>query len=97
MVNKQNAIDGIAQTETIVWIFFYLVGAISLTITFFLLLVSTSQNIRDNIWEYGVLRSIGVTLSEGSRVYMYEAFIVVISAGICGIIIGLISARSLAS
>lgn len=38
---------------------------ISLTLVFFLLLVSTRQNVRDNIWEYGVLRSMGFTKAQG--------------------------------
>ncbi len=67
-----------------------IIGIIALIITFFLLLVSTSHNIKDSIWEYGVLRSMGVTKAEGSRIYMYEAFLVVISAGILGCIIGVI-------
>ena len=61
-------------------------------LTFFLLLVATTQNIRDNIWEYGVLRSMGVTKDEGRRIFMYEAFLVIVSAGILGILIGLVVA-----
>jgi ABC-type antimicrobial peptide transport system permease subunit len=67
-----------------------IIGIIALIITFFLLLVSTSHNIKDSIWEYGVLRSMGVTKTEGSRIYMYEAFLVITSAGVLGCIIGLI-------
>jgi len=37
-----------------------IVGIVSFVIAFFLLLVSTSQNVKENIWEFGVLRSIGV-------------------------------------
>jgi ABC-type antimicrobial peptide transport system permease subunit len=66
-----------------------LIGLISLILTFFLLMVATSSNIRDNIWEYGVLRSMGVTKNEGTRVFMYEAFIVVVTAGIIGVVIGI--------
>lgn len=43
--------------------FILLIGLISLTLTFFLLLISTRQNVKDNIWEYGVLRSMGFTKS----------------------------------
>jgi ABC-type antimicrobial peptide transport system permease subunit len=69
-----------------------IIGVISLILTFFLLLVATTQNIRDNIWEYGVLRSMGVTKDEGRRIFMYEAFLVIVSAGILGILIGLVVA-----
>jgi len=69
-----------------------LVACIALVITFFLLLVATRQNVRQNIWEYGVLRSIGVTKEQGKRIYMYEAFTVVTSAAILGTICGIINA-----
>lgn len=68
------------------------IGIIALVLTFFLLLVATTQNIRDNIWEYGVLRSMGVTKAEGSRIFMYEAFLVIVSAAFIGLIIGTIVA-----
>ena len=66
-----------------------------MTITFFLLLVSTRQNVRQNIWEYGVLRSMGVTREQGKRIYMYEAFVVVSTAAILGILVGIIIASTL--
>ena len=72
-------------------IFIAIIAIISLTLTFFLLLVSTRQNIRDNIWEYGVLRSMGFTKEQGIRLYMYEAFFVISAASICGTAIGLIT------
>ncbi len=72
--------------------FILLIGLISLTLTFFLLLVSTRQNVKDNIWEYGVLRSMGFTKDQGQRLYMYEAFFVIISAAILGVCIGLVTA-----
>jgi hypothetical protein len=55
-------------------------------------MVATTSNIRDNIWEYGVLRSMGVTKAEGSRIYMYEAFVVILAAGMIGLLVGIISA-----
>lgn len=69
-----------------------IIGVISLILTFFLLLVATTQNIKDNIWEYGVLRSMGITKAQGKRIFMYEAFLVIVSAGILGILIGIIVA-----
>ena len=68
------------------------IGIIALVLTFFLLLVATTQNIRDNIWEYGVLRSMGVTKAEGSRIFMYEAFLVIVAATIIGVAIGTVVA-----
>ena len=39
----------------------------------------------------------GVTKSEGTRIFMYEAFMVVISASILGTIVGFITAVTIAS
>ncbi len=61
-------------------------------IVFFLLLIAMSQNINQAIWEYGVLRSMGVTKAQGARIYLYEAFAVVFSASILGILSGFATA-----
>ena len=34
----------------------------------------------------------GVTKAEGSRIYMYEAFVVILAAGMIGLLVGIISA-----
>jgi ABC-type antimicrobial peptide transport system permease subunit len=65
---------------------------ISLVLSFFLLLISNTQNIMEAIWEYGVLRSMGVTEDEGKRIYMYEAFTVVGAAGLLGMLVGVVTA-----
>ena len=74
-----------------------IVGCIALFISFFLLLISMTQNINEAIWEYGVLRSMGLTKKEGQRLYMYEAFAVVLTASILGTIVGLLTALLIAN
>ena len=74
-----------------------MIGGISLTIAFFLLLIATTQNVKEAIWEYGVLRAMGVTMAEGQRIQMYEAFNVVLAAAILGVIVGYITALSIAT
>jgi ABC-type antimicrobial peptide transport system permease subunit len=53
-------------------IFIGVVGVIALTLSFFLLLVSTTQNIKENLWEYGCLRAMGFSEAQGMRAFMYE-------------------------
>merc|ERR1719272_2838637 len=65
-------------------------------IAFFLLLVASTSNVNDAIWEYGVLRSMGLTKAEGMRIFVYEAYIVVISAAFLGTINGVITAAAVA-
>jgi ABC-type antimicrobial peptide transport system permease subunit len=42
-------------------LFNIVVAAIALTLSFFLLLVSFISNVRNNSWEIGILRAIGLT------------------------------------
>lgn len=91
-MDTEQLINNLKNIMLVFNFFIGLIGLISLTLTFFLLLVSTRQNVKDNIWEYGVLRSMGFTMAQGQRLYMYEAFFVVCAAAILGVIIGLITA-----
>ena len=55
-----------------------------------------TQNVMDASWEFGVLRSMGLTKSEGLRIYMYEAYVVVVSAAILGVTVGFVTASAVA-
>jgi ABC-type antimicrobial peptide transport system permease subunit len=68
LLEKKDIKDSVEQVNKIFNIMVYIIGAISLTIAFFLLLISTTQNVKDAIWEYGVLRACGVTMEEGQRI-----------------------------
>ena len=37
------------------------IATIALTMSFYLLLVSTTSNVQENVWEYGCLRALGLT------------------------------------
>lgn len=65
-------------------------GLIALILAFFLLLISTTSNIKENVWELGVLRAMGLTQFQSTRVFMYEAFAVIFSSLLLGIFVGLI-------
>jgi len=58
--------------------------------------VASTQNVNDAIWEYGVLRSMGLTRKEGLRIYIYEAYIVVFSAAMLGTIVGFVTSGAVA-
>jgi ABC-type antimicrobial peptide transport system permease subunit len=92
IVDVLSIINSLNTINTVFNFIVFIIGIISLILTFFLLLVATTQNIKDNIWEYGVLRSMGITKAEGKRIFMYEAFLVIVSAGLLGLFIGIIVA-----
>lgn len=86
-------IEGTLKTvNTVCNLFVVILSLISLIIAFFLLLIATTQNVNEAIWEYGVLRSIGLTMVEGKKLYMYESFLVVVSAAILGTFTGFMTA-----
>jgi hypothetical protein len=86
------AMQAVQSSLTLFQIFVGIVGFIALTLAFFLLLVSTTQNVKENVWEYGCLRAMGFTKLQGLRSFMYEQYAVVISSLVLGSIVGLIVA-----
>ena len=70
---------------------FYLVtiSALMLTLSFFTMTVSFSQKMRDLEWEQGCLRAIGITEKQSKKIFLYEAFCIVIAALITGISLGI--------
>ena len=79
------ALVSITQTFTILT---GILALISLFLAFFLLLISMTQNINEAVWEYGVLRSMGVTKAQGLRVFLYEAYLVIVVASGLGLAVG---------
>jgi ABC-type antimicrobial peptide transport system permease subunit len=71
-------------------IFVGVIGFIALTLAFFLLMVSTTSNIRENVWEYGCLRAIGLNTNQGMRLVLYEQYSVIIASLTLGGLVGII-------
>lgn len=66
-----------------------------MTLSFFLILVSFVSNVKDNSWEFGVLRAVGLSKAQITRVYIYEAFSLITASGLLGTIVGLVVAITL--
>jgi ABC-type antimicrobial peptide transport system permease subunit len=79
----------------VIELFVTIVGIVSLILAFFLLLISTTANIKENLWEFGVLRAVGLSQEQSRRVFMYEAFAVIFAALVLGIVVGLTIAITL--
>lgn len=76
-------------------LFYIIVALISIILSFFLILVSFMSNVKENSWEFGVLRAIGLSKSQMTRLYMYEAGVLTASSGILGSIVGIVVAITL--
>lgn len=95
MLDSQVLAASLNSSLNLFQLFSLIVGIIALTLAFFLLLTSTSANIRDNYWELGVLKAMGLSRTQTQSMLLYEAFATVIAALILGISIGIIIAFTL--
>jgi len=64
------------------------VGIISTILCFYVLWLSFTANVRENSWEFGVLRALGLSGTRVIRLYIYEALCLVFSCIILGTIVG---------
>ena len=90
--------DLLATTEVATWallLFFDLIAAISCSMCFFVLWLSFTSNIKENSWEFGVLRAVGLSAAQVTRVYIYEALAIILSALVLGSFTGITVAVTL--
>jgi len=76
-------------------LFFTIVGVLAMVVCFFILWLSFTANVRENAWEFGVLRAIGVNSTQVVMIYIYEALALVLTSLILGTIIGIVTAATL--
>eukprot|EP00808_Paulinella_micropora_P024572 g3892.t1 len=74
---------------------FQVVGVCAMVLCFFILWLSFAANINENVWEFGVLRAVGLSAKQVVMTYIYEALVLVFAALLCGTTIGLLVASSL--
>jgi ABC-type antimicrobial peptide transport system permease subunit len=83
------------KIDIILEIIFDLVIALTMFLCFFSLSSSMTANILDQAKEIGILRSLGLSKTRITLMFLYESFLLVISASILGILIGFIIASTL--
>lgn len=71
-------------------LYFTVVSGVALMMCFFVLWLSFTANMRENSWELGVLRAIGLTFHKVLTAYIYEGCCVIISTILLGSTIGLL-------
>ena len=85
----EDSLSPLAIASTVMNFFFLFTTIIAMILCFFSLISSMVTNIQDQAKEIGILRAIGLGKFPATRIYIYEAFILVISASVMGIFIGL--------
>lgn len=77
--------------------FFTFTTITAMAISFFSLMSSMYTNIREQTKEIGVIRALGIPKSWVYRIYIYEAFLLVVASSILGIVIGTITSYTMNS
>jgi len=70
--NVPELIQSVHTAVDLLNIFFGIVAVITVVLCFFGLWLSFDANVRENSWEFGVLRAIGLSSGQVIRVYIYE-------------------------
>ena len=71
-------------------VFFYFIAALAVVLAFFASWLSFTANVRENARELAVLRALGLTIHQVTRVYVYEALSVVLASFIMGSVVGML-------
>lgn len=95
LIDINSLVEEANSTGIVLEYLFILIGIIALILSYFLLWVSFNSNIRDNICEFGIIRSIGLTKSKSIKCYLYEAICLILTAIFIGTLIGLFVSTTL--
>ena len=68
-----------------------------MALCFFSLVASMFTNIWEQSKEIGILRAVGMTRWQITRLYVYEAFILVLAASMFGLVIGVVLGWTMSS
>ena len=94
-IQLDDVIEISQKVKKIIGYIFLVLGIIALVLSFFLIWTSFYSNIRENIAEYGIMRSIGVTKAQSVRIYLYEAATIILTSIVIGTFIGIVISSSL--
>jgi len=93
-----NTLDLLQSTQVAIDMldtFFYTVAVLAIILCFFVLWLSFTANVNENAWEFGVLRSVGLTAAQVMRLYIYEAASIIGASFVSGSSVGIIISISL--
>ena len=92
LYDTQDFLDDTADAFFYLDIFYYVVALISIILSFFLILVSFNSNVKDHVWEFGILRALGLNKSQMTKIYIYEAVCLTMASGVIGTVVGVVVA-----
>ncbi|CAG9582077.1 conserved hypothetical protein [Leishmania major strain Friedlin] len=95
VTNIRDATRDMAAASEALNFFFIVAEIMILVICFFSLMSSMTTNVLDSSKEIGVLLCLGMSHFQVYRVYVWEAFVLVVSSGVMGLIVGLVVAYTM--
>ena len=95
VTDTQSLVESTDTATTMILLFFTIVGLITTILSFSSLLLTFYSNVNDNAWQFGVLRSIGLTVRQLQVAYIYEGLCLVLSSLILGTFVGIVMAITL--
>ncbi|CBZ37660.1 hypothetical protein, conserved [Leishmania donovani] len=95
VTNIRDATSDMATAGKVLNLFFIVAEIMILVICFFSLMSSMTTNVLDSSKEIGVLLCLGMSHFQVYRVYVWEAFVLVVSSGVMGLIVGLVVAYTM--
>ena len=87
-----DVVDTVNTTKKVTFfinIFYLFIAFIAIVLSFFLILVSFVSNIKENAWEFGILRAIGLNKKQMTKIYIFEAVSLTLAAGLLGAAVGI--------
>ena len=94
-IDTSEVIDSIQIAADLINYFYYFISAVALILDAFMLWLAFVSNVQSQAWSFGVLRSLGFTVSQLIRTFVYEALSIVLSSFVVGTVIGILVAVTL--
>ena len=89
ITDTEKTIDGVNKTTNLLSIFFSAVAVLTMFLCFFISFISFQQNVNENIYQFGVLRSIGINKVSIVFLFVFESITITISSLGLGTAIGI--------
>ena len=92
VIDTNDALEKLEQVLMVIGVFYQIVSVVSIILSFFLVWVSFVSNVKENSWEYGVLRAIGLNKTQMNKIYVFEAVSLTTAASVLGTVVGIVVA-----
>lgn len=88
-IKEEKSSESTDSMENVLMLVFGFAAFLCMFLCMFSLIASMYSNIYESAREIGVLRAIGLTAAQVTRVYIYEAFALVMASSLIGVVIGI--------